>query len=130
MKALFSAREPSQKSPGIPSGFTSNIPSDLAIAVTSGLNLVATPTVSSAGSGDVSRSQVHTDYFGFFARWVAGNVNADIDVAVSFLGFLQGCSRGSLTTEQGNPIAADGDFELFASEAGASPQGFAFPRSS
>jgi len=115
LKALFSAGEPSQQSSRTASAFALNIASDLGIAVTSGLNLCTTPAFICAGRGDISASQIHSDYLGRFARWVGWNLNADIDVIVSFPGFIQGCRRWDLTPKQRDLVITNREFELFPS---------------
>jgi hypothetical protein len=97
-----------------PIAFALNIRSDLTVSVTSGLNLLSTPTFFRAGCGALSASQVYTDYLGCFARWVSGDIDADIDIVVSFPGFVECGSRWSLTPQQRNLIIANEELKLFS----------------
>lgn len=59
----LSPRKPSRQSATRPSAFGLNVSSDLAVSVTNGLNLFATPTLFSAGRGNVTPSQIDSDHF-------------------------------------------------------------------
>ncbi len=115
LKAPFSALEPSQKSSRIPSAFALNIRSDLAVSVASGLNPLAAPTIASRSCGDVSASQIHTDNFGCLTRGFSENINAEIDVVISLLGFVQRRRCGDLPFQQGKLIVANQELKLFPS---------------
>ena len=112
LKPLFSPGKPSQEPARIPSAFGLNIAPDLAISVTSGLNLFSTPRFTRGRCGDVSSTQVHPNYFGSFPSRVGGQVNTDIDVVVAVFSFVEGSRCWGLPFEQCQLVVTNTQLEL------------------
>ena len=118
LKALLPPREPSHQSATGTSAFGLNTASDLGKSVTSGLNLFATPTLVSAGRGNISASKINPNHLRGLARRGGVNLYDAVDGVVTLAGFVQGGAGDFLPSQQRNLIAANGQLEPMALRQG------------
>jgi len=107
LKATFSAREPSEQPSRVASAFALNVRSDSAKSVPGRLNLFATPGLTCRSGGDVTASEIDSNYFGRFARWWGINLNYKVDVVITLVRLLQRCTSKVLSSQQCNLVATN-----------------------
>lgn len=112
---MFSAREPSQKSSRIKRAFALNVCPCSTKSVPNGLDLLTTPGLTRRSGGNISTTQIDSNYLGCLTRWWSVYLNNKVDVIVTFLGFTQCCTGEALPSKQCNLIATNGQLKVNSS---------------
>jgi len=108
-------RKPSHQATCRTSAFGLNVSPDPTESVANGLNLASVPGLPRGSCRYIAATKIHANYLGCLARWWSVYLNDKVDVVVTLLGFIQGCTSEILPSKQCNLIPADGQLKINSS---------------